>query len=308
VPGNGSVLGLRGPLADQDLRGDELLAAAAAAGPWDTECASGAQARGQLAAQRSTSLDVQGLVDGLVRDAHGPIIGEIDREPARDLLRAPGGGPASVLPAPVTATDPAHLRAGHGRPTCRRDRAREPVLHVLAQRVVGGQLGHLRPPCLSIGVPLRGRGPVLQAPTAGRGVAAQLPGDGRGVPAQLTGDLADPCALGPKDRDLFPFRERQVAARQRGQTDRRHAATLTEPPHSHRRRHTSLPAGVLARQPSGDRLPEPLPILTARHRRPPRRPHRRPTRQTWPPPSGCSHRNTSLSRCCDDQLNPPSTR
>jgi hypothetical protein len=147
--------------------------------------------------------------------------------PAAGSRRWPSVGPSGARDAARSSAP----WAGHGRPTCRRDRAREPVLHVVSQYVVGGQLGHLRPPCLSIGVPLRGRGPVLQAAATGRGVATQLPGDRRGVSAQLTSDLAYPCTLGPKERDLFAFRERQVAARQRSQTGRRHAATLPEPPH-----------------------------------------------------------------------------
>src|SRR6266542_5514057 len=74
---------------------------------------------------------------------------------------------------------------------------------------------------------------------------------------------------------------------------------------SHGGRHAARHSGVLTRQPSGDRLPEPLAILTPRHRRPTRRPHRRPTRQIPLSPAPSPHRNSSLSRCCDDRLNPP---
>ena len=48
------------------------------------------------------------------------------------------------------------------------DRPGEPVLHVSPQRVVHGQLGQLRTPTTSIGMPLRSRGPVLQVATASR--------------------------------------------------------------------------------------------------------------------------------------------
>jgi hypothetical protein len=51
----------------------------------------------------------------------------------------------------------------------------EPVLHVLPQHVVRGQLGHLRPASPPVRMPLRGRGPVIQVAAAGRRVAAQLP-------------------------------------------------------------------------------------------------------------------------------------
>src|SRR5664280_2358396 len=49
----------------------------------------GAQACHQLAAQGAAALDVEGLVDGLVRDPHGRIIGVVDAESVGDLLRAP---------------------------------------------------------------------------------------------------------------------------------------------------------------------------------------------------------------------------
>src|SRR6266700_2767094 len=49
-------------------------------------------------------------------------------QPVGDLLRAPGGGPAPVLAAPVTPPDPAHLRARHGAAVRGGDRAGEPVL------------------------------------------------------------------------------------------------------------------------------------------------------------------------------------
>jgi len=98
-------------------------------------------------------------------------------QPVGDLLRAPGGGPAPVLAAPVTPPDPAHIRARHGAAVRSGDRAGKPVLHVLLQRVVGGELGHLRAPGPPLGMPLRGQGPVVQTATAGGGVAPQLPRD-----------------------------------------------------------------------------------------------------------------------------------
>jgi hypothetical protein len=55
---------------------DELLAAPAGAGSGDTKRPAGAQARGQFAAQRAASLDIEGLVDGPVRDPKRLIIGE----------------------------------------------------------------------------------------------------------------------------------------------------------------------------------------------------------------------------------------
>jgi hypothetical protein len=45
-------------------------------------------------------------------------------------------------------------------------------------------------------------------------------------------------------------------------------AMLTKPADSDHPRHTGSNAGLLARQPAGDRRPEPLPVLAAPHRRP----------------------------------------
>jgi hypothetical protein len=62
---------------------------------------------------------------------------------------------------------------------------------------------------------------------------------------------------------------------------------------------------VLAGQPVRDRLPEPQPMLTPRHRRPARRPHRRPSCRRRSPTPWSSHPHPRCSGCCDDQLNPP---
>ncbi len=81
--------------------------------------------------------------------------------------------------------------------------------------------------------------------------------------------------------------------------------TVSLGPHrAHRLGHPAAHSGVLARQAVRDRHPEPLPILTPRHRRASRRPHRwatRPTRSTSP---SFLHRSSSSLRCCDGPLNP----
>src|SRR4051794_22824934 len=68
-----------------------------------------------------------------------------------------------------------------------------------------------------------------------------------------------------------------------------------QPPPPHRR--------VLARQTRRDGRPEPPPILSPRHPRPPRRPQLTPQGPIRAPLT--CHRNI-LPRCCDDRLNPPS--
>jgi hypothetical protein len=131
VPRDRSVGGLRRSLADQDLGAHEALAAPTTASRWHAQCSPGAQARGQLASQGPSTLDVQGLVDGFVRDPHGIIVGILDREPIGDLLRTPRVRPASVLARTAAAARPgAHFRAGDSAPVLGHDLAREPLLHV----------------------------------------------------------------------------------------------------------------------------------------------------------------------------------
>ena len=54
-----------------------------------------------------------------------------------------------------------------------------------------------------------------------------------------------------------------------------------------------------------NRLPELLPMLTPPHRRTTRRRHRKTSSSITSSTLTCSHRNSSLSRCCDDRLNSP---
>src|SRR6266545_4282283 len=97
--------------------------------------------------------------------------------PARGAAPRGPARPAPVLTAPVTPPDPAHGRARHLAAVGGGDGAGEPVLHVVPQRVVGGELGRLGAPGTALGMPLRGRRPVLQAAAAGRRVASELTRD-----------------------------------------------------------------------------------------------------------------------------------
>jgi hypothetical protein len=74
----------------------------------------------------------------------------------------------------MATTDPGHLRTGHRAAVGTRDGPGEPVLHIAPQRVVRGELCPLWTPRLPIGVPLRGRGSIVQGSATGRGVAAQF--------------------------------------------------------------------------------------------------------------------------------------
>src|SRR3954469_5794513 len=157
---------LRRALADQDLGGEAGLAPSAAARPRHPQRPPGAQAGGQLAAQRPAALHVQRLIDGFVADAHGLIVAEVEPQAAGDLVRAPGCGPPPVLPTPVSAALPRHDGPVHRRPVRGDDKTGEPVLHVAPQRRVDRQLGSLRTAGGAVGMPLRGRGPVRQSAAA----------------------------------------------------------------------------------------------------------------------------------------------
>src|SRR6266487_4243448 len=129
VPGNGTVLGLGRPFPDHDLGSDELLAVSSGPGPGHPKRPPGAQACGQLAAQRAAALHVQRLVDGLVQDPHGLIIGEVGPEPVGDLLqgllklahrrsrRRPWRRPTHRTSGPRTAA-PSGVAIVPARPSC----------------------------------------------------------------------------------------------------------------------------------------------------------------------------------------------
>ena len=155
-------------------------------------------------------------------------------------------------------------------------------------------------------MPLRDRCLVLEPPRPRRRVPAQLPRDRRRAAIQPPRDLPHTKTLSAEERDLLPLDERQVAARHRWRKTGIHAASVAEPPERHRRRHTRLARRVLGLQPTSDRGPEPDPILTPRHRRPPRRGHLPPIQLNLPLPlPHRPHPTPPPSRCCDDQLNPP---
>ena len=283
----------------------KLLAAAAGAGPRDAQRPAGAQARGQLAPQRAAALHVQRLVDRLVGDPHRLIIGEVDPQPAGDLLRAPRRRPPPVLPA-RPCRRPFHARPPGPAPASRRagDRAGQPVLHVLAQRVVGGELGRLRAPGAPLGVPLRGRRPVLQPPAARRGVAAQLPRDRRRRPAQPAGDLAHARCPGAAAARSPPARRTTDTA---PTAARRMIGAIPPPSRNHRD-----PTGPdTPHATAASSLVSPSAISTQNRRSTSRRAGGRPgDRIAGRPVSAATHpspapSHTSTSRCCDDHLNPP---
>ena len=201
----------RRPLADQDLGTDMGFAPAPCARPWYAQRPSRAQAGRQLAAQRAAALYVERLVDGLVADAHGFIVREVEPQALGDLLRAPRLGPAPVLPGTVPPALPGHGRPGHRGPARGSNHASQPVLHIRPQRRASCKLRRLRAPGGPFSMPLRDSRPVVQAAAARRGVAPQLPRDRRRRPPCLPGDLPYARALRTQDRKLLSFGKRQVS-------------------------------------------------------------------------------------------------
>ena len=199
-------------------------------GAGNTKRPSCAKTGHQLPLERTTALDVEGLIDRLVADPHGLIIGEIDRQPPRDLLGAPSFDPAAVPTMRLVPPLPPRTLRPNSSAVRRLDQTRKPVLDVIPQPLVGGQSGLLRPSGSPLRVPLRGRRLVLEPPRPGGSVAAHLTRDRRRIPPEPTGDLPKRDLLGTPDSDVLPLREGQISAgHSRGKT-RVHAASVTEPP------------------------------------------------------------------------------
>ena len=220
VAGDGTVLGLGGPLAEDDVGGDVPLRLVPRPGSRLAQRPAGAQAGDQLTLERAAALDEQRLVDRLVADAHGLIIGEVDHQPVRDLLRAPGRRPTAgppvrlVQPLPRAVGGPGDDRAVRTLRTCPPSRSctYSRSRSLSTSFAVFGRFAA----CLRL--PLRDRRPVLRLAAAGRGVAAQLTRDRRRDHARARGRSRArpwPCAL--QQRDLLTLGERQVAARGLGQ-------------------------------------------------------------------------------------------
>jgi hypothetical protein len=161
-----------GPFTDEDLWGDELLASATCPSSRNAQRPPGSQARDEFTLQRAAPLDVERLVDGFVRDPHGLIIGEIEREPVRDLLGAPRPRPSTVRSPPVTSPDEPHVGARDQLAVGSSDLAGQALLHVRVQLVVAGELGDLRTAGAPLGMPLRGRCPIRQLVATRRRVPA----------------------------------------------------------------------------------------------------------------------------------------
>ena len=205
VARDGSVLSLGGPLADHDLVGHEALATRNPC-PGHPQRPAGSQARDELPFQRTTTLNVERLVDRLMGDPHRLIIGELKRQPIGNLLRAPRRRPPAVLaPRPVPTLPRRRCRPRHHSPVRATNPTAKPLLHVLTQPLVDGELRRLRPPSHQLRLPLRNRSAIVELPTASRRVATQLPRDRRRRSPEPPRDLPDTGTLRPQQRNLFPL-------------------------------------------------------------------------------------------------------
>ena len=146
--------------ADDDFRCDETFSTSLSAGPRHTQRSPGASAGAQFAAQRTAALNIERL--GRSPRARSSLAHHrrIDAQAVGDLLGTPRGGAPSILAAPVSTPDPADIRTDDRLPVGGGDLPGQPVLHVAPQRLVGGELDHLRSTGTPIRMPLRSRGPV----------------------------------------------------------------------------------------------------------------------------------------------------
>jgi hypothetical protein len=201
-----------------------------------------------------------------MRHAHRLIIGEVQAEATGDLLRAPALSPTSVLARSLTPPTPCDIwtRDAPIRPL---HRPRKPVLHIAPQLRIHRQLRRLGTLSATLSMPLGGRGSIFNAATSDRSVALQLSADRRRRANQPTRDLSHPTTSSEPDRDLLALGERQITPGRRREAERRHAATLAEPPDTNVRQDARLDRSLFARCTSGDRLPEPDAMLPSTRRR-----------------------------------------
>lgn len=149
------------------------------------------------------------------------------------------------------------------------DTPREPLLDILTQPVVACGLRCLQALRGLLRLPLRHQGAVGLLPAPRRRVAAQLTRDRSRVAADPARDFTHAELLDAQQRDLLTLSERQVTARGLVKTDRRHPASVTEPPRRDRPRHTH-PVGCFDRGHARRGQPPELPLHRTRGLRPTR--------------------------------------
>ena len=209
MPWHCPVPSLGGAFAEHQLGCDMGPGLVAGPGSRDPQGPPGAQACHELSLESAAAVDIEGLVDRFVADAHGLVIGELDPEPVRDLLRAPSSHPPAVRAIWLVSPFPLSRRRPSGRRSVRAPHlAREPFGHIAPQTVVLDELGRLGTTSDQLGLPQRDRRPILQLSAAGGRISAQLPGDRRRAPTQPASDRSHTETLSAKHRDLLSLAER----------------------------------------------------------------------------------------------------
>src|SRR5690349_24048355 len=116
MPRNRAILDFCWAFTDQRLRCDVCPGLAPRSLSRRSQRAPGTKTPNQLALERAAAFDVERLIDRFVADAHGLIIGEVEFDPAGDLLRTPGLHPRSVFAVwLVVAGPPRRRRSRHHR-------------------------------------------------------------------------------------------------------------------------------------------------------------------------------------------------
>ena len=173
-PGTGSIVGLRWSFTDHDLVGDVTLRTLLCAGSRNAQRSSRSKTRDEFTFQRAAALDVERLVDRLVGDPHRLVVGKVDRQPVRDLLRAPRARPHPILSAGPVAALPGRSRRSDHRPIRCVDNTSEAILHVATEPIIDDQFRRPGPAGSQLRLPLRDPGPILELRSPSRSVAAEL--------------------------------------------------------------------------------------------------------------------------------------
>src|SRR5436305_13991657 len=97
--------------------------------------------------------------------AHRFIIGEVQAEATRDLLRAPALSPTAILPRSLTPPPPCDIWTSDA-PIRPLHHPRKPILHISPQLRIHRKLRRLRALSATLSMPVGGRRAILNAPTA----------------------------------------------------------------------------------------------------------------------------------------------
>jgi hypothetical protein len=174
-PGDRPVFDRRWPFTDHNGIAHKGLSTPAGPLARNTQSSTRAQASRQLPTQCTATLDIQGLVNRRVADAHAGVFRVIDPKSVGDLLGAPRGRPAPALSKHGATLLPYHLGACEAGAIDVRHLSREMLLDIGAQSRAAGQLARARSPCRAVGMSLCSDGAIVELATARGSVAAHLP-------------------------------------------------------------------------------------------------------------------------------------